>query len=511
MPSIKDSFVFKNFCGAMKNLTYNRDKSVLCAFSGGADSALLTNLLAEWFFDTQKNGCTTVNSSYNKDNDHYLNISLKATEKSFFKSDWNAKLYFGDNIQKAKLFACHINHMIRGEEAVRDELFCINKCRELNIPLFVVSADIPTLSKEIGTGIEETARNFRYDIFNRITKEYSVSYIATAHNADDNLETLIFNLVRGTGTKGLIGIEGTRDNIIRPLLGFTKGEIVSFCKEYNIDYVTDSTNLDINYTRNYIRNEIVPKLKKLNPEAASAAQRLSFLAKQDNLFIESELNKIQGNLSISELQKLPYALLSRYINREYLLNSQIITGKEQTLSYVNIEDFIAFISNGKEGASLSLPNLIKASINQGKLVFSKDKEIIEPDQYCFPLMEGQNTLPSGEKIFVLFNEEGKNFLCKYINVYKLFIYAELNFDKIKNTVFVRTRKSGDKYRINNMTKSVKKLFSEKKIPLQNRGCHPIICDSEGIIWIPEFPVRDGFTPDTNEAKNKLYLFYIKEN
>jgi len=125
-------------------------------------------------------------------------------------------------------------------------------------------------------------------------------------------------------------------------------------------------------------------------------------------------------------------------------------------------------------------------------------------------MEGENRLPTGDKIFVLFNEEGKIFLCNNINVYKLFIYAVLNFDKIKDTVFVRSRRNGDKYRIRGMTKSIKKLFSEKKLPTFARSTHPVICDSEGIIWIPDFPVRDGLSAN-EKAENKLYLFYVKEN
>jgi len=503
MPNIKESKMFESFCGEMKKLMQNENVSVLCAFSGGADSSALLHMLSAWFSDIYGGNTVFINSS-----DNIKTVILKATDTSFYKKDVSARLY--NHNQKSNLFAVHVNHNIRGEEALRDERFCEKTCKELNVPLFVVSVDIPALSNELSLGIEETARNFRYDIFNRICGQYGINKVATAHNADDNLETVIFNIVRGSGTKGLCGIESTRDNIIRPLLSFTKSEILSFCGDNNIDYVLDSTNEDTNYTRNFIRKEIVPKLKSLNPEAANAAARLAFLAKQDNIFIEKELEKLQSNLSVKELQTLPYALLSRYLQREYTLYAKTLTEKNQSLSFTNISDFVEFINMGRDGSSLSLPCLIKATILDGKLVFEKDKEPVEDFTYCFPLMEGENRLPTGDKIFVLFNEEGKNFLCNNINVYKLFIYAVLNFDKIKDTVFVRSRRNGDKYRIRGMTKSIKKLFSEKKMPITTRSTHPVICDSEGIIWIPDFPVRDGLSAD-EKAINKLYLFYVKEN
>ena len=163
-----------------------------------------------------------------------------------------------------KVMACHLNHHLRGEESNSDMEFCKELCRQNNIELFVKEVDVDKLSNELKISHEECGRNCRYEFFNFLAEKYNAK-IATAHNSDDNLETTIYNMTRGASLKGLSGIPKVRDYIIRPLINTSREKIEEYCKGYGLKYVTDSTNLTDEYTRNKIRHNVIPVLKEINP------------------------------------------------------------------------------------------------------------------------------------------------------------------------------------------------------------------------------------------------------
>ena len=171
---------------------------------------------------------------------------------------------------KFELKAVHVNHLIRleNDETFRDENFCISLCESLGVELDVVRINVPEKAVSLKCGLEEAARIVRYDYFSKF------DCVATAHNATDNVETVLFHIVRGTAVYGLTGIPSVRNNIIRPLLNMKRSEIIEYLKAKNASYVIDSTNFDTNYTRNYIRNVIVPNMKKINPSFEEAVLRL---------------------------------------------------------------------------------------------------------------------------------------------------------------------------------------------------------------------------------------------
>ncbi|MCL2087246.1 MAG: tRNA lysidine(34) synthetase TilS [Oscillospiraceae bacterium] len=178
--------------------------------------------------------------------------------------------------------ACHLNHNLRGEESERDERFVRELCDKLKTPLVVKSVDIKSLKRK-HQSIETAAREERYSFF----QELSHTKIATAHNADDNAETLLFNLSRGSALKGLCGIPPLRGNIIRPLIYCERAEIENYCAENDLDYVTDSSNFSDEFTRNRIRSRIVPLLKELNPNLLSGINRMTDTLRRDEEFISS--------------------------------------------------------------------------------------------------------------------------------------------------------------------------------------------------------------------------------
>ena len=174
------------------------------------------------------------------------------------------------------LEAAHLNHMIRGDEAERDENFCRETAERLGVRLYVRRRDVPALAIT-GGSIEEVARRERYSFFDDICRNSKPkTLVATAHNADDNLETVLFNLMRGSGLRGMCGIPPIRDGkYIRPLLTFSGEEVRGICRTDGIPFVFDSTNAETDYTRNRIRQRIVPELRAVAPTVESAALRMS--------------------------------------------------------------------------------------------------------------------------------------------------------------------------------------------------------------------------------------------
>ena len=209
-----------------ENMLSQIERGVLIGFSGGADSVLLLCFLAEY---------------------------KKRSDTDF------------------PILAVHINHGIRGEEALRDENFSRDFSNTLGVDFKSCSVDVPAICKAESIGLEEAARNVRYSVFNDlILSRNDISTIAVAHNSTDNAETVLMNILRGSGLSGVCGIKPVRDNIIRPLIKISKSEILSLLDESDIPYVTDSTNLSTDYSRNYVRNEILPLFQRLSnsPEAA---------------------------------------------------------------------------------------------------------------------------------------------------------------------------------------------------------------------------------------------------
>ena len=180
------------------------------------------------------------------------------------------------------LAACHVNHNLRGEESDSDERFVRRMCRFLDIPLYVASIKVNDLRQKHDS-LEECARRLRYEFFDSISRG---KLIATAHTASDNCETILINMVRGTALSGICGIPVKRDNIIRPLLYNTREDIERYCVKNSLDYVTDSTNLSDDYTRNKIRHKVVPLLKEINPALFGAISRLSQSVSYDDRYLD---------------------------------------------------------------------------------------------------------------------------------------------------------------------------------------------------------------------------------
>ncbi len=220
--------------------------------------------------------------------------------------------------------ACHINHSLRGAESDRDEAFAVSLCERFGVPAEVYRVDVKgSLGKH--ESIEEAARRLRYECFDRAREKYG-SLLATAHTANDTAETVLMNMIRGTGTKGLAGIPPVRDGIIRPLILCTREQTENYCREHGIDYVTDSTNLIDDCTRNRIRHNVIPLLEEFNPSFIAAVSRMTEAVGDDESFIAECAAKCagecrtEGGYDSRKLKTLHPAVLFRIISAELKAN-----------------------------------------------------------------------------------------------------------------------------------------------------------------------------------------------
>lgn len=225
---------------------------------------------------------------------------------------------------RIKLYACHVNHGLRGEESDGDMRFCQELCTRLGVELFLLETDVRA-SQQKHESIEETARKVRYDFFAQVSEGRK---LATAHNANDSAETVLLNMLRGTGLKGLCGIPPVRGNIIRPLIYCTRDEVERYCGDNSLGFVTDKTNLCDDYTRNKVRHSVLPELLKINSSFLDTAARMQKNLREDSDFLEAMAQDaltdaaVEGGHSAEKLAVLPKPVRSRAIRR-ILMNGGI--------------------------------------------------------------------------------------------------------------------------------------------------------------------------------------------
>ena len=281
-----------------------------------------------------------------------------------------------ENVIDFDMVVCHINHMIR-EEAAQDEEYVLEFCKKYNIEYFVKRIDIEDKAKKDKIGTEEAGRIARYEFFNEIIKKTSSNKIATAHTANDNAETVLMNIIRGSGTSGLKGIEAKRDNLIRPLIKCTREEIERYCEVNNLNPRIDKTNFENIYTRNKVRNMLIPYIREnFNPNIIESLNRLSDLSKQENEYLEKETAKIYKKILIEEkngeiiLDLNQFNLQETVIkNRLVLYTINILFGTRSGIEKKHIEDIIKLCGNNI-GNKFLIPNKkVKILVKNKKIFF----------------------------------------------------------------------------------------------------------------------------------------------
>ncbi len=413
------------------------------------------------------------------------------------------------------VLACHVNHMIRGAEADRDEAFAKSLCEKLGVPFYCLKKDVPALSKERKTGLEETARDVRYEYFASFIKDGKADFVATAHTASDNAETVLLNLTRGCGISGLCGIPLIRENIIRPLLYVTREEIEDFLTEKEQSFVTDSTNLCDDYSRNLIRHKAIPALSQINPSFTRCVTNMSTIAKRENVFLEN-LAKSHFTDEISALSKLDNIIVSRIISQMY--KDKCGSSLEMKHTDMLCEKIKEYAESGSgEKLTFNLPDKVSAEFSDGKLRMTetKKRKEEEPCSYDITAHLGINELPCGNLIAVM--EKISDCNVKTIrkleynkNIYSLFMEARLFSDIIKGKIHIRSAREGERFRLSGMSKAVRKIYGAKKIRNPERSTLPRIYDSETgeILFLPYVGICDSQYEFSENADISITLYKL---
>lgn len=318
----------------------------------------------------EKNDRVVIGVSGGPDSMALLNVLINIKEKFGFE-----------------IFVAHINHGLRAEADSETE-FVKEFCDKNNIKCYIKKEKVDDLAKESKIGTEEAGRKLRYDFFDEVLKKENANKIATAHNENDNAETVLMNIIRGSGVSGLKGIEPIRDNkFIRPLIECNREEIEEYCKNENLNPKFDKTNNENIYTRNKVRNKLIPFIKEeFNPNIISSINRLSKVAMEENDFLNKltinayerikikealGIEKIEGNntiiFSLKEFNKLDLVIKNRLVL--YTINK--LLGNAKDIEMINISDIIKLCTNNI-GNKYLLPNKnIKVFVNKGKIFFIK--------------------------------------------------------------------------------------------------------------------------------------------
>lgn len=378
--------------------------------------------------------------------------------------------------------AVHLNHNLRGQEALRDENLVRAFCKEKGIELLVFSEDVRFKAKEMGVGEEECGRILRYECFEKAQCDAA----ATAHTLSDSAETLIFNLIRGTGSKGLCGIPCKREpNIIRPLIECTRQEVETYCFENAVPFVTDSSNLTDEYKRNFIRHNIIPAFEKVNPAFYESMSRTAEILKEENDFMEESARNLlkesesEKGYSLSPFQKAHSAVCKRAIA---LLISDCLK-KQPEKRHISL--VFSAVEKGK--GKIKLSDDLYLSVKDSIISFCGEEKQTEVWETVFE--SGKAHTPYG--VYEITEQSRITDDC-------------FDKDKITGELILSSRKEGDSFTFKKrkVTKSLKKLWNEMKIPLSERNKIAVLHDGERVVWAEGIGTNAFYMPDENT--NKIY-------
>lgn len=409
---------------------------VLCAVSGGADSMCLLHLL------------------------------------------WSRREELG-----LEVLAAHYEHGLRGEESLRDAAFVEAWCREREIPLVLEHGDVAGCAASRGLGIEEAARKLRYAFLERAADERGCGLIATAHNAEDNAETMLFHLVRGSGTAGLSGIPPKRGRIVRPLLGVSRAEIEAYLAREGVPHVEDSSNRSEAYSRNLLRRRVLPVLRELNPAFPAAAGRAARLLREDEAcltrlaedFIRTEYDG--ESLPAEKLLALPWSISSRVLRRLC----------PAPLRLEHVEAVLA-LAGGSGVAWTDLPGL-RLRRERGRLYFKPEEPV--------PLLP-ERVLRPGQDLEI--PELGLRVRAEVLEVHGeihgLFKTYCLKCENIYGDIVCGPRRGGDKLRPvgRGCSKSLKSLFAEAGMTRRQRALALVLRDKAGVLAVPGLVIAERAVP-----------------
>lgn len=382
----------------------------------------------------------------------------------------------------------HIEHGIRGEESVNDARFVESFCKKAGVKFSLFSADIPAMSRESKRSEESEARIFRHSIYSEFAQKHNTC-VLLGHHKDDRKESILMHILRGCAIGGLVGMSERDGHIVRPLIDMSRAEIEVFAKEHSIEYVTDSTNTQTVYNRNYVRSVLIPAIDERYD--SDALLRLSDAARENEEFLSRFINTdrivADGNAYLIPIDCFEdKAVASRYILKAFAL-----AGLSYDMESKHVREVFA-LADMENGSKICLPHSFSASREYDYVaVYREEEQIAEEEEFSLGFM------PFGEgTVTVLQTDEAP---CKG----KLIFDA----DKVPMNAVIRTRRDGDVFKpYKGKTKKLKDYFIDKKIPLRKRDFIPVLACGNEILLIADVEVSDRIKVDASTVEKYEFVY-----
>lgn len=397
---------------------------------------------------------------------------------------------------KISLTAAHLNHGLRDEESEKDALFVKKLTDNLGIPLIVKKVDVRKAKEKRRISLEEAGRILRYEFFKGVFKENGMDKVALGHQADDQAETLLMHLLRGSGSRGLGGIYPKRDIYIRPLIEIKRKEIIEYLESEGISYRVDSSNKDLRFIRNKIRHKLIPYMEKeYNPGVKNLMIRSGKILRYEDEVLgeltEKNFNEmvrwhikngelIFDTMKLNKLRKaLKYRLFRRAIHE--------ITGSLKRINFGHLEKIEYLSNNILPNKRINLPFGLTVIRSYDKLIFTKFKNIL-PFCYVLDSIPAELTLYEINKTVKFAMKDGK----EIGNISKSPSTAFIDFNEISLPLVIRNFRPGDSFQPLGMNgkKKLKDFFIDMKIPLRERINIPLLLSTDQIIWVGGMRISD---------------------
>lgn len=400
-----------------------------------------------------------------------------------------------------KLIVAHINHKLRGQESDEDERFVKRLAQELKLNFHTRSFDVAKIARRKKLSIEEAAREVRYQYLDKLAQRLKASKIALGHNADDQAETVLMRLIRGTGALGLTGMSIVRGKIIRPLLQIKREEIEEFLKEQNLDFRIDSSNLRQDYLRNRIRLKLLPHLKRnYNPKIIDILNRTASILSAQEDYLEKKILKEFGRVAKSQKEKISLDLdklfsYDIFLQREILrLAIDQLEGGVFKTGFSQIERILSLAQQRKAGRRVFLSQNILAEVSASRLNLYKVKKTEKDQPIDFP----------GIAVLERFGIRLDSEIIKKGNLKekpysKDEMTAFLDWDKLKPPFVLRNPWTGDRFNPLGMkgTKSLKDFLTDLKVPRYEKEKALVLTSKNRIVWVLGYRIADQFKVQKN--------------
>ena len=415
-----------------------------------------------------------------------------------------------------KLHVAHLDHQLRGKESTGDARYVAGLAKRLGIPATIEKRDVSSYQKEHGLSLEEAAREVRYNFLAEVAGAIGADRVAVGHTLDDHVETILLHLIRGTGTRGLRGLQPvTRWRaaekeliVVRPLLEVRRDETAGYCAGHHLRPCQDVTNLSLTPLRNRVRLELLPLLKSYNPQVIEALQRTAHIAGDDIDYLEKEAMRLwpgvtnkQGNTVVLDkkaLLRLP-ASMRRYLLRLAIEN---VAGNLKDVEARHIEELMQVLDKSA-GKQISLPYALFFTIDYDRYLLGKEPSGMSP----FPVFEGEHLIKTpGTTVIPGWTIKASiiqpDALTKGDNKF----IAHFDYEKIGDTLTVRSRQRGDRFQPLGMqaTKKIGQFMIDARIPHDWRDRIPIVISGDGVLWVVGYRI-DERVKITDDTKRILRL------